>query len=164
MRRHATLVLLLLAAACKPHDPRSELEVSMGETYWVLDSPAGGTSYMAPAVRFRVRNRSAEPVRSIQANANFRRVGEEENWGSAWTQVTEAGHPLEPGKEVEVVVRSEGRYTSTGTAESMFAHELFKDARVTLYLRVGSSPWTKMAEADIERRIGSKTVEHLGTP
>jgi hypothetical protein len=63
-----------------------------------------------------------------------------------------------------VVLRSDGRYTSTGPAESMFTHQLFKDARGEVYLRVGSSGWTKMAEAKIERRVGSKTVEDLGAP
>lgn len=160
----AFLPAVLALAACKSHDPKAELEVSGIETYWVLDSPKGGTQYMAPAIRFEVRNKSREPIRSIQATANFRRVGEEENWGSAWEQVTPARRPLQPGQEVLVVLRSDGRYTSTGTAESMFAHEQFKDARAEVFLRVGSSGWVKMAEAEVERRVGSRTVEALGAP
>jgi len=155
------VVLAAALAACKSHDPKAELEITELETYWILDSPRGGTQYMAPAMRFRVRNRSPQPIHSIQATANFHRVGEEENWGSAWEQVTPASKPLEPGKDVLVVLRSDGRYTSPGTAESMFAHELFKDARGEVFLRVGSSGWVKMAEAPIERRVGSKTVEQL---
>ena len=158
------LAVLLPAPGCASHDPKAELEITEVETYWILDAPRGGTQYMAPAIRFRVRNRSPEPVRSIQATANFRRVGEEENWGSAWEQVTAASKPLEPGKDVVVVLRSDGRYTSSGTAESMFAHKLFKDARGEVFLRIGSSGWVKMAEAPIERHVGSKTVEQLGTP
>jgi hypothetical protein len=160
----AAAVLLAVLAACQHHDPKQELEVTNVETYWVLDSPSGTTQRMAPAIRFRVRNKSAEPVRSIQATANFHRVGEEENWGSAWEQVTPASRPLPPGKEQVVVLRSDGRYTSTGTPESMFAHRLFKDTQVEVFLRVGSSGWVKMAEAPIERRVGSKTVEDLGAP
>ncbi len=155
------VVLAAALAACKSHDPKAELEINELETYWILDSPRGGTQYMAPAMRFRVKNRSPEPIRSIQATANFHRVGEEESWGSAWEQVTPASKPLEPGKDVLVVLRSDGRYTSPGTAESMFAHKLFKDARGEVFLRVGSSGWVKMAEAPIERRVGSKTVEQL---
>ena len=165
MRRSVLLFLgLFAAAACTSHDPAAELDVKVMETYWVLDSPARETQYMAPAVRISVRNKSPEKLRSIQATANFRRVGEEETWGSAWEQVTDASKPLEPGQEMVVVLRSEGRYTSTGGAEAMFTHEQFKDARAELFLRVGSSPWTKMAEAPVERRVGSKTVEKLGTP
>ena len=155
------VVLAAALAGCRSHDPKTELEITELETYWILDAPKGGTQYMAPAIRFRVKNRSPEPIRSIQATANFRRVGEEENWGSAWEQVTPASKPLEPGKDVVVVLRSDGRYTSPGTAESMFAHKLFKGARSEIFLRAGSSGWVKMGEAPIERRVGSKTVEQL---
>jgi len=168
MRLPPVLAVVLAAAfavsACKRPDPKAELDVSAIETYWVIDSPRGATQYMAPAIRFQVRNKSQEPIRSIQATANFRRVGEEENWGSAWEQVTPASKPLEPGKEVLVVLRSDGRYTSTGEADSMFAHKQFKDTRAEVFLRVGSSGWVKMAEAPVDRRVGSRTVQALGPP
>jgi hypothetical protein len=168
MRLATSLALLFIAAFplanCKSHDPKQELEVAGVETYWILDSPRGGTQYMAPAIRFRVHNKSPEPILSIQATATFRRVGEEENWGSAWEQVTPAKKPLEPGKDIVVVLRSDGHYTSSGPADSMFAHPLFKDTRTEVFLRVGSSGWVKMAESPIERRVGSKTVEPLAAP
>jgi len=165
-RRPLLLAAAALAAAgaCRTHDPRAELAVTVTETYWVIDSPRGGTQYLAPAVRFRVKNVSGAPIRTIQATANFRRVGEEENWGSAWEQVTPASAPLQPGEDVLVVLRSDGRYTSAGDAEAMFAHEQFRDTRAEVFLRVGSSGWTKMAETPVERRVGSKTVESLGAP
>ena len=151
MRVPSTLALLLVAAcpltSCKSHDPKQELEVAGVETYWVLDSPRGATQYMSPAVRFRVRNKSPEPILSIQATATFRRVGEEENWGSAWEQVTPVKKPLAPGKDVVVVLRSDGHYTSSGAADSMFAHPQFKDTSAEVFLRVGS-----------------KTVEPLAAP
>jgi len=166
MRIPASLALALACtvAGCRTHDPKQELEVAGIETYWVLDSPRGDTQYMAPAVRFRVHNKSPEPILSIQATATFRRVGEEENWGSAWEQVTPAKKPLEPGKDLVVVLRSDGHYTSRGPADSMFAHPQFKDARAEVFLRVGSSGWVKMAESPIERRVGSKAVEPLVAP
>jgi hypothetical protein len=157
----AGFAVLATTAACQHHDPKQELEVLDPETYWVLDSPRGQTQYMAPAIRFRVRNKSPEALRAIQATATFRRTGEEESWGSASEQVTRASRPLEPGKDVLVVLRSDGHYTSPGAPETMFAHALFKDVRVEVFVRVGSSDWVKMAEAPIERRVGSKTVEPL---
>jgi hypothetical protein len=162
-----TLVLLVLAAlaGCRSHDPKQELEVADVETYWVVDSPKGATQYISPAVRFRLRNKAQEPIRSIQATANFKRVDEQENWGSAWEQVTAAGKPLPSGQSVLVVLRSDGRYTSaTDDPESMFEHELFKDARVEVFVRVGSSSWAKMAETAIERRIGTRGARELGAP
>jgi len=166
MPRKAFAVLCLaLLGSCRTHDPQKELAVSDVETYWVVDSPKGATQYISPAVRFRLHSKTDKPIRAIQAMANFKRVGEQENWGSAWEQVTQAANPLGPGKEVLVVLRSDGHYTSTTPdPESMFKHELFKDARAEVFVRVGSSNWTRMTEVAIERRIGAKSVQELGAP
>jgi hypothetical protein len=164
-RRSWPLVVLAALAGCRTHDPQQELEIKELETYWVVDSPKGGTQYISPAVRFRLRNKGQEPLRSIQATANFKRVGEQENWGSAWVQVTQAGKPLAPGEEALVVLRSDGRYNSTTEdPESMFAHELFKDARAEVFVRVGSSNWARMTEVGIERKIGAREARELGAP
>lgn len=163
-RRLVPVLALAAFASCRSPDPRQVLELKGLETYWVVDAPMGATHYISPAVRFRVYNKGSEPIRSIQATANFRRVGEKENWGSAWEQVTPAKSPLAPGKDVLVVLRSDGRYTSTGGPESMFQHELFKDARTEVFVRVGSSGWVKMAEAPIERRFGARSVQDLAAP
>ena len=100
----------------------------------------------------------------ILGEGAFRYEASGENWGSAWEQVTPAKKPLAPGKDVVVVLRSDGHYTSTGAADSMFAHPQFKDTRAEVFLRVGSSGWVKMAASPIERRVGSKTVEPLAAP
>ena len=158
------LLLSLLGAACRTPDPKAELEVIDLETYFVVDTPKGDTQYLAPAVRFRVRNKSARPESSIQANAVFRRAGEEgQSWGADWKQVAPASKPLPPGQATLVVMKSDGRYYSTGTPESMFEHKLFRDVKVDVFLRVGSSACTKMAQANVERRIGAKAVQEGGS-
>jgi hypothetical protein len=157
----AVLALLVLASgACRAPEPKAELELTDMETYWVIDSALGTTEYIAPAVRFRLRNKGARPWGAIQATATFRRKGEEgQTWGSDWRQVTTSAKPLAPGQDTLVVLKSDGRYYSTGTPESMFRHQLFKDAKVEVFLRIGASGWVKFAEADVERRIGSRAVE-----
>lgn len=157
----AVLALLVLTSgACRAPEPRAELELTDVETYWVIDSALGMTEYIAPAVRFRLRNKGARPWAGIQATATFRRKGEEsKTWGSDWRQVTTSAKPLAPGQDTLVVLKSDGRYYSTGTPESMFRHQLFKDAKVEVFLRIGASGWVKFTEADIERRIGSKAVQ-----
>ena len=160
----AVLAAFLSASACRSYDPQKELEVVEVETYWVVDAPRGGTHFLAPAVRMRVRNRGLEPLRAIQATVNFRREGEEEVWGSGWEQVSSSRKPLPPGGEVVVVLRSDGRYTSPGDVEAMFAHGQFKDVHAEIFLRISSSSWTKMAEASVERRVGARSVGELAAP
>lgn len=165
MRPAGTAVIALAAAlgGCRSPDPQAVLEVSNVETYWAIDSAQGDTQYIAPVVRLQVRNRGPEPLRSVQATATFRRKGEEAvTWGADWQQVGSSGHPLAPGQTTLVVLKSDARYFSNGPVEGMFNHEKFRDAFVEVFLRVGSSPWTKFAAVDIERRVGTRSVQPAG--
>jgi hypothetical protein len=163
VRRALLLVTLLAAAfqpACATPDPATQLELLELETYWAIDSALGERQYIAPVARLQLRNKTAEPLRSVEATATFRRKGEEQaDWGSAWERVTLPQKPLGPGQAARVVLKSDGRYYSTGEPQSFFENKLFQDAKVTVYVRVGSSPWTKFAERDVERRIGTKALE-----
>jgi hypothetical protein len=155
----AAAAFALASAACRTPEPAKELEVKDLETYWAVEAPKGDTQYISPVVRFHLKNRWTQAERSIQAQAVFHRVGETEEWGSDWRQVTPAKKPLRPGEELLVELKSPGRYYSTGEPHTMFQHELFKDASVEVFVRVGSSPWTKMAVGPVDRRIGSRSVE-----
>jgi hypothetical protein len=158
----AVLVLSALLAGCRSPDPRSVAEVSDTETYWAIDNAQGERQFIAPVVRARVHNKGNEPLRTLEAQATFRRKGEDVIWSSAWTKVTgPSGAPLAPGARSLVVLKpeGEGRYFTNGPPESMFTHAQFRDATVDVFLRIGSSPWTKFFTADIERRIGTRSVQ-----
>lgn len=151
------VALLLPLAACASPDPAKELKVSEVEAYWSIDSSTGDTVYVAPVLRFRLDNLSA--TASIEATASFKRKGEDASWGSAWQRLSVSGKRLDPGRSQTVALKSDGRYFTTGAPESVFAHAEFKDATVELFLRVGSSAWVKLASADVERRIGSRSLQ-----
>jgi hypothetical protein len=154
------LAVSLSALGCKTPEPKAELDLSGLETYWVIDSAVGTTQYIAPAIRFHVKNKGARAWSGIQATATFRRKGEEEGqaWGGDWQAITPSGKSLAPGQDAVVVLKSDSRYYSAGLPETMFKHNLFKDAKVEVFLRIGASPWTKFADTDVDRRIGSKTL------
>ncbi len=158
--------LAALAAACRTPEPKALLEVSEVETYWAVDASSGAEQYIAPVVRFKVHDKSGQAQHSVQATAVFRHKGEDNvSWGSDFRQVASRRGPLEPGRPVLVVLKSDARYHSTGTPESMFSHSLFRDASVELFLRVGSSGWVSFGKADVERRIGAHEVEGIaGAP
>ena len=161
---HALLAasLAVLAAACRAPDPKALLEVSDVETYWAVDPSSGAEQYIAPVVRFKVHDRGAQALRSVQATAVFRRKGEENiSWGSDFRQVASRREPIVPGKPTLVVLKSDARYHSTGTPESMFSHSLFRDASVEFFMRVGASGWVSFGKAEVPRRIGARAVEGL---
>lgn len=148
------------AVACKAPDPNAELSISDIETYWVVDAAKGGEQYIAPAIRFVLHNKGREVQDEVLATAAFFHKGQPgETWGSDWQQVVPQGRPLKPGGELVVVLRSDARYHSQGEPASMFAHEAFQDATVDVFLRIGASPWVKFGAAEIDRRIGSRSVQ-----
>jgi hypothetical protein len=159
VRRLCVVALLTPLLSCHSPDPQQVLEVSDLEAYWAVDPPSGDTRYIAPAARFHVKNKGQEPLRSVQATATFRRKGEAATWGSDWQQVSNSARPLAPGQTTLVLLKSDARYSSPVEPEAMFGHPQFKDARVEVFLRVGSSPWTRFGEADVARHIGSRTIQ-----
>jgi hypothetical protein len=164
--RRLLVVAALGAAAlsCQSPDPRAVLEVSDLEGYWAIDPASGETRFIAPAARLHVKNKGPEPLRSVQATATFRRKGETETWGADWQQVSSSARPLAAGQTVLVLLKSDARYSSPVEPEAMFTHEQFKDARVEVFLRVGSSPWTRFGEVDVDRRIGAREVLAAAPP
>jgi hypothetical protein len=162
LRGAAIAALVLLAgSACRGHDPSKELSVSGVETYWVVDSPQQGQNYVAPAVRFRLRNMGPETLGSVQARARFPSPDQREAWGSIQEQVSTWSRPLEPGKEVVVTVRSAGRYHAPADPEEILRSPGFHDPRVEVFVRIGSSNWAMLAEATVTRRIGAPGMQDL---
>jgi hypothetical protein len=156
----AASMLALLLSGCQTPDPQSELQLSDLETYWAIDSSMGATHYISPVVRFRVKSLSAVPLRSVEATVAFKRKGEENlTWGTDWQRLTTPSRPLQPGQGALVVMKSDARYYSQGSVEGMFTHAQFRDAKAVVFLKVGASSWSQFAEAEVERRIGSKSVE-----
>ncbi len=161
--RSAALAVLVLSAgtACRSHDPAKELSVSRVETFWIVDSPQQGQNFVAPAVRFRLKNVGPETLGSVQARARFPAPDQDEAWGSIQEQVSTWSRPLEPGKEAVVTVRSAGRYHAPAEPEDILRSPAFKDPRVEVFVRIGSSNWAVLAEATVARRIGAPGVQDL---
>ncbi len=166
-RRGTAGLLLVLGFAlggCRSHDAARELELRGLETYWIVDSPRQGQNYVAPVVRFRLKNVGAEPLGSIQARAKFPATDQEEAWGSIQEQVSTWTEPLDPGKDRVVTVRSAGRYQSAADPKDILRSPAFKDPRVLVFVRIGASEWKLLAQANVERRIGAKGVLPLDAP
>ncbi len=154
--------LLLAAPACTSHDAAKELAVSDVEAFWIVDSPQQGQNYVAPAVRFRLKNVGPATIGSVQARARFPAPDQgEEVWGSIQEQVSTWSKPLEPGREAVVTVRSAGRYHAAAEPEEILRSPAYEDHRVQIFVRIGSSNWAMLAEAPVARRIGAPGVQEL---
>ena len=113
----------------------------------------GGKNKLVPSVSLKLRNKTGDPVRSIQINAIFKRVGEQEMWGEyfGWAIPRE---PLPGGAETKpLVMRSTLGYTGTQPRMQMLQNKEFVDAKVEIFLKQGSRVWAKLAEYPIQRQL-----------
>jgi len=153
----AGLALLLFVAGCNGADPTTQLEPIDIITGWYdAGIVEGGKNKLVPSVSVRLRNKSSDPVRSVQVNAIFRRVSEPEPWGEhfGWAIQRE---PLAPGATTEpIVLRSQRGYTGEQPRMQMLQNKEFVDAKVEIFLKRGSQVWAKLAEFPVARQLLTK--------
>lgn len=150
----AVLVAAAGAAACGPSiDPITLLEPVDVVTGWFDEGVVDGKNKLVPSVTLKFRNKSRNPVSSIQVNAIFRRVNEKEMWGEHFGWAVPKA-PLAPGAETTVLVmRSALGYTGDQPRMQMLQNHEFIDAKVDIFLKSGSRVWSKLGEYPIQRQL-----------
>ena len=154
-----SLAGVVLAAALSVSCGASEAAVAALEpidvvTGWYDDGIVEGQkNKLVPSVTLKLRNKSDQSVRSIQINAIFRRVGEQEMWGEYFGWAIR-GEPLAAGATTnQLVMRSMLGYTGEQPRMQMLQNTNFVDAKVEIYLKQGSRVWAKLAEYPIQRQL-----------
>jgi predicted transglutaminase-like cysteine proteinase len=113
-----------------------------------------GKNKLVPSVSLKLRNKSGEELKSIQVNAIFRRVGEQEMWGEYFGWAIPRDPVLAAGAETgPLVMRSALGYTGTQPRMQMLQNKEFIDAKVEIFLKQGSQVWAKLAEYPIQRQL-----------
>ena len=127
-------------------------------TGWFDDGIVEGQkNKLVPSVTLKLRNKSGEPLKSIQINAIFKRVGEQEMWGEYFGWAIPRNPGLAAGAETHpMVMRSALGYTGTQPRMQMLQNKEFIDAKVEIFLKQGSKVWTKLAEYPIQRQLLTK--------
>jgi hypothetical protein len=148
----------LLAAACGPTvDLSTALRVQDVATGWLDAGIVEGKNKLVPSVSFVLRNTSDQKLPSLQVNALFRRVQENDEWGSGFVTVN-GSDGLGPGANTPVLsIRSQLGYTGADQSrEEMLHNSHFVDAKVELFAKYGASQWKRIGEYPIARRLISK--------
>ena len=153
-----SLVILLVTftAGCGASvDAVASLEPIDVVTGWFDDGIIeGGKNKLVPSVSLKLRNKGGEPLRSVQINAIFKRVGEPEMWGEYFGWAITRAQPLQPGATTAaLVMRSTLGYTGVQPRMQMLQNKEFVDARVEIFLKQGSKVLTKLAEFPIDRQL-----------
>src|SRR5262245_16216236 len=148
------LLVLLLPGCSKPTDLTMALQILDVSSGWRDAGPAnGGQNKLVPSVTFRLKNVSAERLPILQVNALFRRVNEQEEWGSGFMTVA-GSQGLGPGASSPILtINSQLGYTGEEPEQVMLQNSRFVDAKVQVFAKYGSVQWVRVAEIGITRRL-----------
>ena len=155
-RLSLVVLLALVSASCgSSADAVASLEPVDVVTGWFDDGIIeGGKNKLVPSVSLKLRNKGSEPLRSVQINAIFKRVGEQEMWGEYFGWAVRRAQPLQPGTTTgPLVMRSTLGYTGVQPRMQMLQNKEFVDARVEIFLKQGSKVLAKLAEFPIDRQL-----------
>jgi hypothetical protein len=150
-----TLLVLVSTSCGASLDAVASLEPIDVVTGWFDDGIIeGGKNRLVPSVSLKLRNKGTDPLRSIQINAIFKRVGEPEMWGEYFGWAIPREQPLQPtAATAPLVMRSTLGYTGVQPRMQMLQNKEFVDARVEIFLKQGSKVWAKLAEFPIDRQL-----------
>lgn len=153
-RLASSFLVAVLAAGCSPREVEKDLQITDVRTGWYdAGIVEDGKNKLVPSVTFKLRNVSPEGIASVQLNAVFRRVGEQESWGEHFINAIDR-EGLAPGATGNsLVLRSPLGYTGTQPRIQMLQNREFVDARVEIYGKHGSRSWVKMGEYQVDRQL-----------
>ena len=156
MARRLALPLLaaLLLTACESREVEKDLRVVDVHTGWYdVGVQQNGENKLVPSISLGLENISARDIASVQLNAIFKRVGEEQSWGEHFIRAIDT-NGLATGSTVRnIVLRSNLGYTGSEPRLQMLQNKEFVDARVEVFGKHGSRNWVKMAEYPIDRQL-----------
>jgi hypothetical protein len=151
----AVLVLAaLVAAGCRAREVEKDLRITDVRTGWYDAGIVNGQNKLVPSVTFQLENISQEPIQNVQLNAIFRGVDQpDKSWGDHLVRAIDSDGLDAGATGGAIVLRSSFGYTSTEPRLTMLEHSQFVDAKVEIFGRHRSRPWTKMGEFMIDRQL-----------
>jgi hypothetical protein len=145
----------LLLTACSSIEVEKAVTITDVQTGWYDAGlvEGGQKNKLVPSISLRLQNVSGEEIGSVQLNAIFRRVGEQEAWGEHYVMAINRDGLDPSAKTNPIVLRSNLGYTGTQSRLQMLQNREFVDAKVEIYGKHGSRTWVKLAEHQIARNL-----------
>jgi hypothetical protein len=159
------LPLALLAAACIVAGPwatacREKLNIKehllledVTTGWYDAGIVEGHKNKLVPTISFRLRNKGPGEIGLVQINAVYRRVGEDEEWGSQFIRAIN-GDGLPAGQATPpIVLRADHGYTGEQPRLEMLSHSQFQDAHVEVFAKHQSDDYVKLGDYPIKRQL-----------
>ena len=161
MLRAWSCLLLLVAFSCAGCAPTIDLskglKVNVVSSGWYDAGIVNGQNKLVPSITLTLTNVSDQRLNVLQINALFRRVTEQDEWGSAFLTVA-GSEGLAPGATTPpLTIKSNLGYTGADQSrQEMLQNSHFVDAKVDLFAKYGSTQLVRVGEYPITRQLLSK--------
>jgi len=155
VRRLAVALLpALLLTACESREVEKDLKIVNVHTGWYdAGILSGGQNKLVPSISLELQNVSDREIASVQMQAVFRRVGEQEAWGDHFVRAIDTNGLAAGATTTPIILRSPLGYTGSDSRVRMLQNQEFIDANVTILGKHGRRTWTKMGEYLIDRQL-----------
>ena len=147
------LPLLLTTACSQPVDLKQALEVTDVTSGWFDAGIVSGRNKIVPSVRVKLRKRSPVGLDRVSINALFRAAdGKESELDS---DVFLQRVDFQSAETAPISLRAENGYTAEPpqSRADMLKHSQFRDMRVQIFVKQGSSQWQDLGWIDVKRQL-----------
>ena len=149
-----TIATALAVAACESREVEKDLKIVNVHTGWYdAGILQGGQNKLVPSISLELQNVSEREIASVQLNAVFRRLGEQESWGDHFVRAIDTNGLAAGGTTKPIVLRSTFGYTGSEARLRMLQNKEFVDAKVEIFGKHVSRTWAKMGEFPIDRQL-----------
>lgn len=148
------LALLPLVASCTPGvDLKKTLQITDATGGWYDAGVVQGKNKLVPGVTFRLRKTGDADLSRVSINALFRTADGTES--DLDNDVFLQNIEFQDDATAPIVARSETGYTAEPpqSRADMLKHSRFRDMRVQVFVKAGSSQWIDVGRIDIPRTL-----------
>ena len=148
-----TAALVLSASCTKPVDVRQTLEMTDISSGWFDVGVVNGRNKIVPSATFKLRKKGPADFERLSINALFRAVDGKES--DLDNDVFVQRVDFTSSETAPIRIRAENGYTADPpqSRADMLKHSQFRDMRVQILVKVGSSQWADVGWIDIKRQL-----------
>ena len=142
------------ASSCgKPVDLKQSLEMTDASSGWFDAGIVAGRNKIVPSVTFRLRKTAPADFDRVSINALVRAADGRES--DLDNDVFVQRVDFQGDQSAPITLRAENGYTAEPpqSRAEMLKHTQFRDMRVQVLVKQGSSQWTDLGSIDVKRQL-----------
>jgi hypothetical protein len=154
VKRTLLILAMLMTSACsQPVDIAKAVQVDVATSGWRVAGVVDGKNKIVPSVSVTLKNVSGQTLSAVQTNAVFRLASTNAEIGTDFRPVSGSGGLPAAASTDKITLKAALGYTGTDPVEELLNNSKFGDAKVELFVKVGSGQWTRIGEYPIARQL-----------